>query len=1155
MRSLLTCIFLLSAACGIAQSRPSGISAANKWAIVVGISSYQNPVLSLQYADRDAKEFARFLQSNEGGNMPASHIQLLINENATYPAIYNALDSLLGVCRKDDIVYFYFSGHGDVENSTIYKLGFLLAYNTPRTNYINNAVRIEDLNNFANTLSVKTQAKVILITDACHSGKLAGSDFRANTLIGQQLRTVQNSEIRITSCAPDQLSAEDAGWGGGRGAFSYYLLNGLQGYADKDLDRIVTLQEIRQYLDSSLAADQLLRQKAMKQTPVATGKDDFRLSVVNPLPAHPPQLLISAAAPGPAALPKQPQTYFFNAIDGSEVEKLFDFTLLDKVHPDSLPDQIVQVLEHNIGQLSDLKPDEQKQLFDNLELLRSSIRTNKDALQRFSTKMATVLNARGDDVINAYLQGDAAELTRRSYYSSYADDYNVYPRMFSVAAKLTAPSAYMRKILEIKTQYFGGVAARIKVPTVKDPRRLIDTAMAYQQRALLLEPNAAYIHNELGVLYFLKDQFAAAEKAFIYATRIAPQWAIPWANLAGLYTRDKKNWTKAEEASKEALRLQPDLQIAWINTALLNQKKGRLLTAEEQYLKSIDINTRHYYPFEELGNIYLRTTQYALADSFYFEADLRKKGFHFKPVTQRPLVSVLPLAINPETHCAIDSSLIRPNDVLGNFVLGMYAELREDSGAAEKKYKQVLQLDSLNPLAFHYLGRLLFKQRRWQEAALIFAYAIRNRLDSAQFNRYCDSMIALLPASKNKDCIGAEFRRYQYRPVEDDYFAGRIYDNWNHFAEAELHYRSIIAENPSEMDGYFLLWSMQERFARFRDAEKTIADYAVLKPFDGRNEMNAFYQRATARFPNDPAWLYSAGKFLYDVFSTSGQSFNYDKKTVDADTHLEHYVSLYNQPGNMINIRPHPLELPGIAEPMQYSPGIVFPLTDAIGYLFKADSLFSGDEAVLADIDNKLGDLHVWQGIPNKATVWYEKSVALQPFNAALRQKLIDIYDLAGQFMLARAQLDSLYSRREIDFERQLLLAKYTMHEGEFTFSSSLLDAAKRVHPYRPAQLLELNGRLQWLAGDAQRAIAWYLELIEREPTNTSYLYSLARCYASLGQQEQAWNYLGKAVNKGFGYAWVLKTDDAWKSYRRQQRWDQLMAALRPVEYPVHEHL
>jgi len=52
-----------------------------RWALVVGISSYQYlpPDAQLQFAHRDAEQFAAFLRDAPGGALPADHIRLLTN--------------------------------------------------------------------------------------------------------------------------------------------------------------------------------------------------------------------------------------------------------------------------------------------------------------------------------------------------------------------------------------------------------------------------------------------------------------------------------------------------------------------------------------------------------------------------------------------------------------------------------------------------------------------------------------------------------------------------------------------------------------------------------------------------------------------------------------------------------------------------------------------------------------------------------------------------------------------------------------------------------------------------------------------------------------------------------------------------------------------
>src|SRR6185369_16048689 len=87
------------------------------------------------------------------------------------------------------------------------------------------SLNVVTLKNYISTAS-KKGVKVIFITDACHSGTLAGG------LDG--VRNIQNvlkenwvEEVKMLSCQPGELSQEGLQWGNGRGLFSYELINGL----------------------------------------------------------------------------------------------------------------------------------------------------------------------------------------------------------------------------------------------------------------------------------------------------------------------------------------------------------------------------------------------------------------------------------------------------------------------------------------------------------------------------------------------------------------------------------------------------------------------------------------------------------------------------------------------------------------------------------------------------------------------------------------------------------------------------------------------------------------------------------------------------------------------------------------------------------------
>ncbi len=233
---------VICAACFLfthAQDRIPGpvANAKETYALVVGISRYQDSAIrALQFADKDAERFAHYLHTRMVNPVPEAHVRLLTNESAAIANIYEGIDWLKSVCRQGDTVYVYFAGHGDLEVRDQNSLGYLLAWNSPPNNYRNNAIRIEDINDLANTLSLSRNAHTVLITDACRSGKLAGDFHKGKQFADSQLLRVLNNEIRMTACAADEEAAESVNWGGGRGVFSYYLLMGLNGSAAQPVE-------------------------------------------------------------------------------------------------------------------------------------------------------------------------------------------------------------------------------------------------------------------------------------------------------------------------------------------------------------------------------------------------------------------------------------------------------------------------------------------------------------------------------------------------------------------------------------------------------------------------------------------------------------------------------------------------------------------------------------------------------------------------------------------------------------------------------------------------------------------------------------------------------------------------------------------------------
>ena len=514
------------------------------YALVVGVAKYLDPQIpKLQFANRDAEVFADFLRSKAGGPVPKENIRLLVDEAATSGAVINAIYWLKNISNKGDKVYIYFSGHGDLENITMYNNGFLICYDSPPFNYVNLALSIDYLNDIANTISIKNQANVVMITDACHSGKMNEKVFKGNFLAGNQLRTIQKNEIRITSSAANQLSNEKADWGGGRGVFSYYLVNGLKGLAAKDNSDKITLDDIKFYLDSSLKNDLVLKQESIIQTPVVNGKGDFVLSQIDTAALMAAKEEITqdtfmqrmVAKSLAAAEETTPEQYLFDLLKQYKMEDITDSFGLNKIPAAEIPFVLIDLLmAMDYNETGKMKLEELKQL----------LLANKEILKEFKNTLATAFDEAGQGVITQYLRGDAAELEKRKYYNVGNNSYNVYPRMFEVAVKLMSPdNTYYYNSLQVKLHYFTGVNARLKIVLESDKgkrKQLIEAALAEQNKALAIDENAACIYNELGILYSYKQNIIEAQRYFKIAAARAPNWAIPFSNIAGLYANNNQ---------------------------------------------------------------------------------------------------------------------------------------------------------------------------------------------------------------------------------------------------------------------------------------------------------------------------------------------------------------------------------------------------------------------------------------------------------------------------------------------------------------------------------------------------------------------------------------------------------------------------------------
>ena len=241
----------------------------NTYAVIIAVADYQYfPAQTggdLRYTDDDARKFYQFLCAKSGGNIPPQNIQLLINKRATKAAILNAITKVFARAKADDRIIFYFSGHG--------LPGYLIP-NDGLSDDIKTFLSFKELKRRLRFSPAKTK---LCFIDACNANSIKlGTHQNSKTEAAQKVsaKKDKNSNVVImVSSQSYQYSQENMQLK--QGVFSYYLINGLKGKADKNKDRTISIAELHQYVYKNVKSYTM-----DSQTPHTYGNFDIHMPVV-----------------------------------------------------------------------------------------------------------------------------------------------------------------------------------------------------------------------------------------------------------------------------------------------------------------------------------------------------------------------------------------------------------------------------------------------------------------------------------------------------------------------------------------------------------------------------------------------------------------------------------------------------------------------------------------------------------------------------------------------------------------------------------------------------------------------------------------------------------------------------------------------------------
>jgi len=539
------------------------------YALLIGISKYKRPDLSLQYAAADATVFSQLLQSQRGGAVPAENLTLLTDEKATLAAVRLAFQDLLKRrAGKNDTIVILVAGHGTVDGRNAY----ILTYDADPQDLKSTALPMMELASLFED-QLKKVGRVLLFADVCRAGTIGTIQSTTVNADVQHLGDAEGDLFGLLASRTKEISIEGPQFGGGHGVFSYYVIKGLEGAADSNHDGVVDANELIEYVSA-----QVPPAAGNRQHPREFGAYDngMKLSDIKK-----PGIDIAHFRILFDPLRGQPFYLASNAPAFPDTEELTRFN-----------DAIAQ---------GRILPDQPSNAFDALKVLQPQV--TPDRYVEISNQLRIALENRAQDVLLRYLNGDQNPQTQMEFAQG--------ARYMQAARTLTRESLF----LEGREDFFSGRAMLFD-------KKFADAAGLIEQ-SVRLDPGAAYGYNALGIAYLEQAQFDKAIPAFRDAFRRAPHWSYPLHNEA-LAHIEAGEYQPAIRLYQQAMKLTPQYSYLPYNLGLVYQRLNRRSDAEASYRKAIALAPNAAEAYNALGTLKAAEGKSPEAERLYRDALTRQ---------------------------------------------------------------------------------------------------------------------------------------------------------------------------------------------------------------------------------------------------------------------------------------------------------------------------------------------------------------------------------------------------------------------------------------------------------------------------------------------------------------------------------------------------
>lgn len=782
------------------RAQESGTSSV--YGIIVGVSKYSDPSFKpLNYADDDALWFYSFLKSQIVKPADHSKIKLFRNDSARADLIWAEIFKIRKKANPGDTVYFYFSGHGDAGNPENI---MLISHNAINgLLQAGGCIPMRDLKDEFKILNAK-KVKVILITDACRANEEA--DELNNLIFTNKIANQSSGEFQFISCSSDEKSYEDARWGGGHGVFTFHLIEGWLGLADKD-DGEVSLGELVTYVKEQVKKDTYdSKKKKSLQKPhhCCSDQEDWIVGKVDEEIKK--KILIQKEMGNNMYAALMPNMRSKNAnlssISDTSILRMYQkfYNALDDkrfLYPDTNCAYTYYVRLKNSGKAESILSDVE------IDLVAGMANEAQSAIQDFLTSKDT--------------------LHSTSFFRN-------------AAALMNASLGLM----DTTDQLYKNMKARalfLEAGSLMDSQDKMVQAFYKLDSSLVFEPGAPYVFYMRAKIYEEFKYYKEAEENYLKAIELAPKWVNPLIGLAYFYN-DNGKLEKSLQYYEEALKIQPTPHTFNL-IAYAYYSGGQYEKAIETYQKALDKDPNDINALNGMGAALVKVNQQDSAIVYYLKA-LSLDSFYYYTYAHIGAYYYENSQYNRAEECYDFATQLNPSYKHGFYMLGEICELKKDPYNAVKNYLACLQIDRYDSYVYYKIGSLLAAEKMYREALNYYitptfyddyynpvyvgeTYLELGVLDSAyMWLKYSDenfpdqyrtqSLIGLFWMKREDyaSALPAFHKSSELKPdYEYNYFSLAISHYYlTNIDSAIYYYEKTITLNPSYLEVYPYLWSI-----------------------------------------------------------------------------------------------------------------------------------------------------------------------------------------------------------------------------------------------------------------------------------------------------------------------------------------------------------